>query len=51
MPSKTRFSSIETRGQDHSDWKTVCDIPQPKVYPNTKFGIPTSNNIEDMPWT
>ena len=27
---------------------TLCD---PKLYPHTKFGIPTSNIIEDMLWT
>ena len=46
MPTKTRFSRIETRiqSQGHSDPKTVRDTPRPHVYPHTKFGIPISNN-------
>ena len=26
-------------------------LRHPKMHPHTKFEIPTSNNIRDMPWT
>ena len=44
------FSRNDTRGkgQIHSDLETVCEAPGPKVYPHTKFGIPTLYNIGDM---
>ena len=44
----TRFSSIEVRGQGHSDPKKYAPLPNPKVYPHTKYGIPTANIIGDM---
>ena len=29
-------------------WKQNMTLLNPKMYPHTKFGIPTSKNIEDM---
>ena len=50
-PQRHDFSRIEARGQGHSDLKTVCDpeyvtLCNPKVYPHTKFEIPTSYALD-----
>ena len=29
-------------------WKWYATLPHPKMYPHTKFGIPTSKNMGDM---
>ena len=41
-------SITEVKGPDQGDLKTMCNSPHPKMYPYTKFGIPTSNKIGDM---
>ena len=44
------LARTETRGQGHSDLKTVGDSPWPKMYLHTKNGTATINNIVDRLW-
>ena len=42
------YSRNEVVGQGHSDPKWKTTLRHPKMQPNTKLGIPTSQNIGDM---
>ena len=37
--SELDIASTETRGQGHSDMETVGDLPGPKMYLHTKYGM------------
>ena len=41
------WTSVRIQGQRHSDLKKMYTFCHPKVYPHTKFWIPTSNYITD----
>ena len=44
------LARTETRGQGHSDMKTVGDSPGPKMYLHTKYGTATIDNKGEQLW-